>query len=90
MGGSLKVIEIAKGSATVYICPTMSHMHLWDLCAPSVIVEEAGGKTTDLKGEPFRYDARETRNDRGVLVTNGVLHNEIVERIRRKEDKKYS
>ena len=50
MGGSLKIVEIAKGAATVFLCPKSSTMHLWDLCATSVILEEAGGKITDTYG----------------------------------------
>jgi histidinol-phosphatase len=48
----------------------------WDLAAPEVIVDEAGGLLTDLSGEP-RIDRLE------VLATNGVLHEEMLDRLRR-------
>ena len=46
----------------------------WDLAAPSVVVEEAGGRMTDLHG---------TRTIHGgtSLATNGILHDEIVRRL---------
>jgi histidinol-phosphatase len=43
----------------------------WDLAAGQVIVEEAGGRLTDLRGEP--------RIDRDcAIATNGLLHDEVL------------
>ena len=47
----------------------------WDLAAPEVIVDEAGGILTDLDGAA-RIDNLE------VLATNGILHAEILARLR--------
>ena len=47
----------------------------WDLAAPSIIVEEAGGRMTDLRGE-------RTIHGGSALATNGILHDEIVARLR--------
>ena len=33
-------------------------LHAWDVAAGLVIVEEAGGKVTDVFGDPFRFDMR--------------------------------
>lgn len=41
--------------------------HSWDLAAPSVIVEEAGGRFTDIDGE-------RTIHGGNALATNGLLH----------------
>jgi len=46
----------------------------WDLAAPSVIVEEAGGRFTDLQGE-------RTIHGGNALATNGLLHERILERM---------
>ncbi len=46
-----------------------------DVAALKIITEEAGGKVTDLNGEPRRYD----QNGIGCVVSNGVLHEEILE-----------
>ncbi len=46
----------------------------WDYAAGQVIVEEAGGVATRLDGSPLRlFDGR-----RGVLVTNGHIHQEVM------------
>jgi 3'(2'), 5'-bisphosphate nucleotidase len=81
MGGSLKTIEIAKGKATLFLCPPESRMHLWDLCAPSVILEEAGGRITDAYGQAFDYRASDTANYRGVVAANGSIHELVLKRI---------
>jgi histidinol-phosphatase len=42
-------------------------VRVWDLAAPLLVVEEAGGRFTDLYGVP--------RADGGsALATNGLLH----------------
>jgi len=46
----------------------------WDLAAPSVVVEEAGGRFTDLQGE-------RTIHGGNALATNGLLHELILERL---------
>lgn len=46
-----------------------------DIAALSVIVTEAGGKVTDLFGNDQRYDA----NIRGAIVSNGLIHADLVE-----------
>jgi fructose-1,6-bisphosphatase/inositol monophosphatase family enzyme len=46
-----------------------------DVAAGKVIVEEAGGKVTDVFGEDQRYDG----DIRGAILSNGVVHDEIVE-----------
>lgn len=48
-----------------------SAANLWDLAAPKLIVEEAGGRLTDLAGQP--------RADGGnALASNGLLHAEVL------------
>jgi myo-inositol-1(or 4)-monophosphatase len=47
----------------------------WDVAAGSLIVEEAGGKVTDFKGNPFSIHNRE------ILASNGILHNSLIQTI---------
>lgn len=47
-----------------------------DMAAAKILVEEAGGKATDIFGTiPARYD----RDMEGQLCTNGILHEELLE-----------
>jgi histidinol-phosphatase len=45
---------------------------IWDIAACKVIVEEAGGKVTDLNGESINTDTT------SVLATNGLIHDKIL------------
>jgi 3'(2'), 5'-bisphosphate nucleotidase len=51
----------------------------WDTCAPEVILNEAGGCITDLFGRPLRYNHVDVQNRNGVVASNGISHNRIVE-----------
>jgi len=48
---------------------------IWDQAAGSVIVEEAGGRVTDLDGNPLDFSqGRTLKKNRGICATNGILH----------------
>jgi 3'(2'), 5'-bisphosphate nucleotidase len=48
---------------------------LWDVAAGLLVVQEAGGRATDLTGKPLDLTAgRELSRNRGSLITNGSLH----------------
>lgn len=53
-----------------------------DIAAAKVIVEEAGGKVTDLFGREQRYD----QGIRGAIVSNGVVHEELVQAMKELEE----
>lgn len=55
--------------ATVY-----RGVHCHDIATLKIIVEEAGGKVTDLFGNEQRYD----REIKGAIVSNGKVHDELV------------
>jgi histidinol-phosphatase len=50
-------------------------MKAWDVAAPMVVIEEAGGRVTDVNGER-RIDAA------SFVGSNGLLHDEILRRLR--------
>jgi len=48
---------------------------IWDQAAGSLVVEEAGGRISDLDGQPLDFTAGRTlARNRGVLASNGHLH----------------
>ena len=62
-------VLVADGSIDVAI--EVGGLNVWDLAAPMVIVQEAGGTFTDLRGS--------VRADGGdVVSTNGRLHAEVL------------
>ena len=74
------------GSAAIDLCYVAAgildgywelDLEAWDMAAGSLIVEEAGGRVTLPNGKEF------TPNQRGVLASNGLLHNSILEKLAR-------
>ena len=51
----------------------------WDTCAPEIILTEAGGRLTDLFGQPLSYNRSDLSNRNGVVASNGVSHNQIIQ-----------
>jgi 3'(2'), 5'-bisphosphate nucleotidase len=74
----LKFGLIAEGRAHLYI-NTSSRTNQWDTCAPEAILREADGKVTDWNGEPLKYNRPEIRNLHGIVATNGVIHDRVLE-----------
>jgi 3'(2'), 5'-bisphosphate nucleotidase len=74
----LKVGLICTGQAHLYLHTTPKTCQ-WDTCAPDVILHEAGGRMTDLMNQPLRYNGPEVRNLNGVIASNGIVHDRIVQ-----------
>src|SRR5437660_1516753 len=74
----LKVGIGCEGRAHVYVHPG-HRTHLWDTCGPEAILREAGGRMTGVSNTPLRYDTEELRNLNGIVVTNGVIHDRVIE-----------
>ena len=64
---------VANGDFNLAIFPGTKHKNC-DIAAVKVIVEEAGGKVTNLFGEEQRYD----KDIQGAVVSNGVVHDEVI------------
>ncbi len=76
----LKLSLIAAGERDLYVNPS-GQTKLWDTCAPEVILREAGGCLTDTSGAKLSY--RDGLNhSRGLLATNGPLHEPALLRLR--------
>jgi 3'(2'), 5'-bisphosphate nucleotidase len=77
----LKVGLIADRVCDIYIHPG-PRTKLWDTCAPQVILEEAGGRFTDLFGNDIRYDRADLQNHDGIIASNGPAHDAAIERMK--------
>ena len=52
---------------------------IWDHAAGTLIVEEAGGRVTDVHGEPFDFTTgRRLTGNFGLLASNGRIHAAVV------------
>lgn len=71
-------MAIASGKFSCDLFPGIEHGNC-DIAASSLIVEEAGGIVTDFYGNPQRYD----RDINGAIISNGVSHEEILEKVKK-------
>ncbi|HEV8593824.1 MAG TPA: 3'(2'),5'-bisphosphate nucleotidase CysQ [Pyrinomonadaceae bacterium] len=77
----LKIGLIAESICDIYI-HLSPRTKFWDTCAPQIILEEAGGRVTDIFGEPMSYDLADVQNYGGILASNGISHKKAVEQLR--------
>ena len=75
-----KFALVAAGQADATF--TLVPKNEWDICAGSLLVEEAGGKVTNLDGQPITFNHKETLL-RGAVASNGLLHDQILDLIAR-------
>lgn len=82
MDSQAKYATVARGFADAYLrLPTKTGYFekIWDHAGGIAVVEEAGGKVTDISGKTLDFSrGRELNQNRGVIVTNGLLHDTIV------------
>jgi len=71
MGSSLKLCLVAEGVAHIYprLGPTME----WDTAAAQCVVEEAGGRVVDTRGNPLRYNKETLLNEDFIALGSSEL-----------------
>jgi 3'(2'), 5'-bisphosphate nucleotidase len=70
VGSALKFCLVAEGSAHLY--PRFGPTLEWDTAAAQCIVEQAGGRVTDLAGDPLRYNKPDLHNPPFVAAAEGM------------------
>jgi len=84
MDSQAKYTILAAGEGEIYLRLLSEsqpdyHEKIWDQAAGAIIVEEAGGRVTDLDGKPLDFNqGRTLSRNRGICATNGVLHEEAL------------
>jgi 3'(2'), 5'-bisphosphate nucleotidase len=72
----LKGAQVAEGLADAYV-DTGASTKRWDACAIDALVTAAGGRVSDVTGTPIDYRGPTLANTRGLLVSNGLMHEAI-------------
>lgn len=80
-----KYAVVARGEADIYLrLPTKKDYRekIWDHAGGVLVVEEAGGRVTDVDGRPLDFACgAELQKNRGVIVTNGGLHDAVLQAV---------
>lgn len=77
----LKVGLVAEAICDLYI-HLSPRTKFWDTCGPQVILEEAGGRLTDLFGDRIQYGIEDVQNHGGIVAANGAAHEMIIQKLR--------
>lgn len=80
-----KYFAVADGRAEIYIRNSRSadyRENAWDHAAGVLVVEEAGGRVTDLDGKSIEFThGQKLQANRGILATNGPVHDSLLDAI---------
>ena len=86
MDSQCKYAAVARGDASIYLrLPTRADYRecIWDHAAGLIVVEEAGGKVTDVDGKALDFThGRKLDANRGVIATNGRLHAAVLDAVK--------
>jgi 3'(2'), 5'-bisphosphate nucleotidase len=75
---------VASGKAALYLrLPSPKspdyRENIWDHAAGAIVVEEAGGRVSDIFGKPLNFaDGAKMVDNRGGVVSNGVIHDRVL------------
>ncbi|MDY6936461.1 MAG: 3'(2'),5'-bisphosphate nucleotidase [Cyanobacteriota bacterium] len=84
MDSQAKYGAVASGQAVLYLrlpSPKSPNYRekIWDHAAGTIVVEEAGGRITDMHGKPLDFSlGAKFANNQGVVVSNGEIHEKVL------------
>ena len=77
-----KYAVVARGAAEAYLRLPRDGVYrekIWDHAGGVIVVEEAGGRVTDITGAPLDFShGRTLAKNLGVIVSNGSVHDAIL------------
>ncbi|HEV3470057.1 MAG TPA: 3'(2'),5'-bisphosphate nucleotidase CysQ [Pyrinomonadaceae bacterium] len=77
----IKVGLLVERQADLYI-HLSGKTKQWDTCAPEAVLAEAGGRMTDVWGDPLVYNTPDVYNRHGLVASNGAAHDLVIRRLR--------
>jgi len=82
MDSQAKYATVARGEADLYLrLPTRADYRemIWDHAGGAILVEEAGGRVTDVDGHPLDFrKGRQLLANRGVVASSGHYHDAVI------------
>lgn len=83
MDSQAKYAALAAAEGDVYLrLPSRPDYRekIWDQAAGSILVEEAGGRVTDVTGKPLDFShGHRLEKNLGVVASNGPLHQQVID-----------
>lgn len=87
MDSQAKYGAIASGHAALYLRLPWAQQpnyreNIWDHAAGAIIVEEAGGRVSDMNGQPLNFSiAAQLVENCGIVASNGAIHPAVLNAI---------
>jgi 3'(2'), 5'-bisphosphate nucleotidase len=84
MDSQAKYGLVARGDAALYLRLPSPHApeyreNIWDHAAGTILVEEAGGRVSDMYGQPLDFASGvKMHANRGVVASNGAIHAAVI------------
>jgi 3'(2'), 5'-bisphosphate nucleotidase len=88
--GQPKYGIVARGEALLYLrfpsAEAATYLEkIWDHAAGAIIVEEAGGRVTDMQGRPLDFSrGPDMAGNQGIIAGNLSIHEKVLEVLRLK------
>ncbi|NEQ98318.1 MAG: 3'(2'),5'-bisphosphate nucleotidase [Cyanothece sp. SIO2G6] len=88
MDSQAKYGAVSAGKAALYLrlpSPKSPNYRekIWDHAAGAIVVEEAGGRVTDMHGKPLDFSkGAKLVDNQGIVVSNGVIHDAVLEALK--------
>ncbi|MGD8984643.1 MAG: 3'(2'),5'-bisphosphate nucleotidase [Desulfobacteraceae bacterium] len=88
--GQVKYGMVARGEVAIYLrfpsAESATYLEkIWDHAAGAVIVEEAGGRVTDMQGRPLDFSqGPDMLGNQGIIAGNLSIHEKVLEVLRLK------
>jgi 3'(2'), 5'-bisphosphate nucleotidase len=88
MDSQAKYGIVASGQAALYMrLPSPKtpdyRENIWDHAAGAIVVEEAGGRVTDMHGNVLPFGmGKKMVNNQGIVVSNGTIHDTVLKALK--------
>ena len=81
-----KYAVVARGDASIYLrLPARDGYKekIWDHAAGVIIIEEAGGRVSDVEGKPLDFTRGNTlKGNRGIIATSAPIYDDVIAVVR--------
>jgi 3'(2'), 5'-bisphosphate nucleotidase len=90
MDSQAKYGAVARGEANLYLRLPWAELpdyreNIWDHAAGAIVVEEAGGRVTDIHGRPLDFVGTKLTSNRGIVASNRTLHEAVLRALREQD-----